>query len=230
MLVLACGLLGVVVGSLLTVVVERVPARQPVAAAARALLRRPGAVVRDRHTPVLQVATAGLFAAAALRFGADWALPAYLVFVAAMVAVAVIDLEHFIVPNRLVAATLALSVPLLALASLLGGEWSSLGTALLGGLAAGTALLLVNLASPQGMGMGDVKLAVVLGLFLGWIDLGHVLLGLFLGFLFGAVGGVVLIVLKQRTRRDHVPFAPYLAGGAVVAVLAGTTILDWYLG
>lgn len=229
MLVLVCGLLGVVVGSLLTVVVERVPARQPVASAARALLRRPGAVTRAGHTPMLQLVTAGLFAAAALRFGADWALPAYLVFLAAMVAVAVIDLEHLIVPNRIVAATLVVSVPLLALAALAEGDWPSFGTALLGALAGGGGLLVVNLVSPQGLGMGDVKLAIVLGLFLGWIDLGHVLLGLFLGFLLGAVGGVVLILAKQRTRRDHVPFAPYLAGGAVLAVLAGRSILAWYL-
>ena len=229
MLPIVCAVLGVVVGSLLTVVVELVPARQPVAAAARRLLRRPGRALRARHTPMLQLVTAGLFAAAAVRFGADWALPAYLVFLAAMVAVAVIDLEHLIVPNRIVGATLAVSVPLLALAALAEGEWSSLGTALVGALAAGGGLLVVNLISPQGLGMGDVKLALVLGLFLGWIDLGHVLLGLFLGFLLGAVGGVVLILVKQRTRRDHVPFAPYLAGGAVVAVLAGRSILDWYL-
>ncbi len=230
MLTLVCALLGVIVGSLLTVVVDRVPSKQPVSSAARALLRRPGTVVGDRHTPMLQVATAGLFAAAALRFGADWALPAYLVFFAAMVAVAVIDLEHFIVPNRVVGATLAVSVPLLALAAVLEPDRSSLVSALVGAVVAGGGLLVVNLVSPQGLGMGDVKLALVLGLFLGWIDLGHVLLGLFLGFLLGALGGVVLIMLKRRTRRDHVPFAPYLATGAVLAVLAGNLMLDWYLG
>ena len=229
MLALACGVLGVVVGSLLTVVVDLVPARRPVAAAVLGLARRPGAVATSRYTPVLQVLTGGLFAATALRVGGDWALPAYLVFAAAMVAVTVIDLEHSIVPNRVVVATLAASVPLLAVAALLDGAWSSFATAVVGALAAGGALLAVNLASPRGMGMGDVKLAVVLGLFLGWIDLGHVLLGMFLGFLLGALGGVVLIALKLRTRRDHVPFAPFLAGGAVVAVLAGEAILEWYL-
>ncbi len=229
MLALVCALVGLVVGSLLTTVVERVPAKRPVAPAARALLRRPGSVLADRHSPMLQVATAGLFAAAALRFGVDWALPAYLVFFTAMVAVAVIDLEHYIVPNRIVAATLAASVPLLAVAALVDGEWGSFGFALLGALAAGAGLLVVNLASPRGMGMGDVKLALVLGLFLGWIDLGHVLLGMFLGFLLAALGGVVLITLKLRTRRDHVPFAPFLAAGAALAVLAGDPILAWYL-
>ena len=229
MLALACAALGVVAGSALTAVVDLVPARRPVAAAVLGLLRRPQAVARSRYSPVLQVLTAALFAASALRFGTDWALPAYLVFAAAMVAVTVIDLEHSIVPNRVVASTLAASVPLLALAALLDGAWSSFATAVAGALAAGGALLAVNLASPRGMGMGDVKLALVLGLFLGWIDLAHVLLGMFLGFVLGAVGGVVLIAMKRRTRRDHVPFAPFLAGGSVIAVLAGNAILAWYL-
>jgi leader peptidase (prepilin peptidase) / N-methyltransferase len=80
------------------------------------------------------------------------------------------------------------------------------------------------------MGMGDVKLALLLGLFLGWIGLGHVGLGMFLGFLLGAVGGVLLIALGVKSRKDHVPFAPFLAGGTAVAILVGQPFLDWYLG
>ncbi len=228
-LAIACSVIGLVTGRLLTVVVERVPARALLGPGCKALLRSPLGVTNKAHTPAIEAATAVLFAAAALRFGADWALPAYLVFFAAMVAVTVIDLEHYIVPNRIVAATLVVSVPLLAVAALIGGEWSSLGSALLGALAAGGGLLVVNLISPRGMGMGDVKLAVVLGLFLGWISLAHVLLGLFLGFLLGGVGGVVLIALKLRSRSDHVPFAPFLAGGAAVAILVGEPLLAWYL-
>jgi leader peptidase (prepilin peptidase)/N-methyltransferase len=228
-LAVICALAGLVTGSLLTVVVEQVPTRQALGPPLQALLRHPRGLVQARLAPVLATATAGLFALAALRFGAQAVLPAYLVFMATMVAVAVIDLEHYIVPNRIVIATLVASVPLLALAAVWEGTWSSFGTAVVGALAAGGALLVVNLVAPRGMGMGDVKLAVVLGLFLGWIDLGHVVLGLFLGFLLGGVGGVVLIAVGLRTRRDHVPFAPFLAGGAVVAVLAGEAILDWYL-
>ncbi len=229
MLAVLCALAGLVAGSLLTVVVEQVPARQALGPPLQALMRRPRAIARAPHAPVLAITTAGLFALAALRFGAHGALPAYLVFMAAMVAVAAIDLEHYIVPNRIVIATLVVCVPLLALAAVFEGAWSSFATAVVGAVAAGGALLVVNLLAPRGMGMGDVKLAVVLGLLLGWIDLGHVLLGLFLGFLLGGVGGVVLITLGLRTRRDHVPFAPFLAGGAVLAVLAGEAILDWYL-
>lgn len=230
LLVLLCAGAGLVIGSLLTVVVDRVPARAPLAPAVSGLLAQPIRYRGKRHTPLLEVATAVLFAAAAVRLGADWALPAFLVFFAALLAVTVIDLEHYIVPNRIVAATLVVSVPLLAGAALIGGDWAPLRSALLGALLAGAGLLVINLISPRGMGMGDVKLAVVLGLFLGWLDLAHVLLGLFLGFLLGAVGGVALIALGLRSRADHVPFAPFLAGGAVVAVLVGNAILDWYAG
>lgn len=229
LLAVACAVVGLVVGRVLTVVHQQAPAKAPLGPALSRLARDPLGRTPGDHTPVVEIATAALFAAAALRFGSDCALPAYLVFFAVLVAVTVIDLEHYIVPNRIVGATLAVSVPLLVLAALIGGDWSSLRTAVLGSLAAGAALLVINLISPKGMGMGDVKLALVLGLFLGWINLGHVVLGVFLGFLFGALGGVVLIALKVRKRSDHVPFAPFLAGGAALAVLVGEPILAWYL-
>lgn len=180
--------------------------------------------------PLVELATAVLFAVGALALGDSWALPAFLLFFAALLAVSFIDLEHFIVPNRIVFPTLAISVPLLAAAALAEGAWRPLGTALLGAVAASAGLLVIHLISPRGMGMGDVKLALLLGLFLGWLDLAHVALGLFLGFLLGAVGGVLLIALRLRSRKDHVPFAPYLAAGAVLAVVAGEPMLDWYLG
>ncbi len=229
-LAIVCAVLGLVTGRVLTVVVERVPARTPLGPGFAALLRSPLATTDRSHTPALELATAVLFAAAALRLGYDWALPGFLVFFASLLAVTVIDLEHYIVPNRIVLATLVVSVPLLALAALLESDWSSWRSALLGSIAAGAGLLVINLISPRGMGMGDVKLALVLGLFLGWFDLGHVLLGLFLGFLLGAVGGLLLIAMKLRSRSDHVPFAPFLAGGAVLAVLFGDSLLGWYLG
>lgn len=179
--------------------------------------------------PMVELATGALFVTAALRFGADWVLPAYLLFFAALLAVSLIDLELHIVPNRIVYPTLFGAVPLLGIAALIDGDWRSLGTALLGAVVAGAGLLVIHLVSPRGMGFGDVRLAVLLGLFLGWINVAHVALGLFLGFFVGAVGGVVLIALRMKKRRDHVPFAPFLSLGALIAVLAGNPILDWYI-
>jgi leader peptidase (prepilin peptidase) / N-methyltransferase len=252
LLVAGCALLGLLVGSFLNVVVHRVPRRESVISP-RSRCPRCQTALADRDNvpivswlllrgrcracqapispryPAVEGVTAVLFALVALRIGPDWVLPGYLLFFAVLLAVALIDLEHYLVPNRIVFPTLAASVPLLALVALVQGEWGRLGSALVGALAASAALLVINLVHPRGMGMGDVKLALILGLFLGWIDLAHVALGMFLGFLLGAIGGVLLIALRVKGRRDHVPFAPFLAGGALLAVLMGDAFLGWYL-
>ena len=253
LLVLGCALLGLLVGSFLNVVIVRVPERQSVV---RPRSRCPGCgtqlaerdnvpvvswlVLRGRcrtcsmpisaRYPLVELATAGLFAAAAIRFGFDWALPGYLWFFAALLAVSVIDLETFLVPNRIVYPSLVASLLLLGGAAVLEHDPGSFGRALLGAVLASGALLALALLYPRGMGMGDVKLALLLGLYLGWLSLGHVALGLFLGFLLGSVVGIGLIATGVRGRKDQLPFAPFLAAGAVLAVLVGAPILDWYRG
>jgi leader peptidase (prepilin peptidase)/N-methyltransferase len=177
---------------------------------------------------LVELLTAALFVAAALRFGLDWALPAYLAFFAALVAITFIDLEHYIIPNRIVYPTVFVSIPLLVLAAAAQDEWGHLGTAVVGAALAWFSMLVLHLISPRGMGFGDVRLAFVLGLFLGWLDLRHVFLGIFFGFLYGSVVGLALMVLRRRGRKDHIPFGPFLAAGAVTAVLAGSPILGWY--
>src|SRR5205807_6234432 len=135
-----------------------------------------------------------------------------------------------IIPNRIVYPTLAIALPLLAAAAAIDGRWRPLEHAAIGALVAWGLLLVIHVVSPRGMGFGDVRLAFVLGLFLGWLGLSHVFLGLFLGFLFGAAVGLALIVARRKGRREHIPFGPFLAAGAVVAVVAGSPILTWYRG
>ena len=217
------GMLGLAAGSVVNVLVERVPDKQP-------LLPLRLSWPTTRRALVVHLLTAALFAAAAARFGASWVLPAYLFFFASLVAVSAIDLEHHIIPNRIVYPTIFVSVPLLAAAGALSGDWHRFGQALLGATLAWLALFAIHLVSPGGMGFGDVRLAFVLGLFLGWLGLSKVLTGLFLGFFLGAVIGVVLIAFRIRTRKDHIPFGPFLAAGAVVAVLSGTALTGWLVG
>ena len=180
--------------------------------------------------PLVELACALLFGGAALRFGADWVLPAYLVFFASLLAISVIDLEHHIIPNRIVYPTIFIAVPLLALAAAVQGEGDRLGDALLGGAVAWTALLFIHLVSPGGMGFGDVRLSFVLGLFLGWLSLRHALTGIFMGFLLGSVVGLTLVAVRLRTRKDHIPFGPFLAAGAVITVFGGSAVNRWWLG
>ncbi len=218
------GLVGLAVGALVNVLVERIPDKLPLWPLGLRL--RPG----SRRALVVQVACGLLWAAATLRFGADWALPAYLVFFTSLLAISVIDFDLHIIPNRLVYPTIFLSVPLLALAAGAEGDWGRLRQALIGAALAWLGLLIVHLISPAGMGFGDVRLAFVLGLFLGWLSLRHVLTGVFLGFLLGAVIGVGLVVSRIRSRKDAVPFGPFLAGGSVLAVLFGDQIIRMWFG
>jgi leader peptidase (prepilin peptidase)/N-methyltransferase len=222
--VVGSALLGVPAGVAIDVVVTRVPQRLPVFGGdPRAAIRRPRA-------GFLAVTCAALFAGMAARLGDSWALPAYLVLTAGLVALALIDLEHYLLPNRIVYPLTVAVLALLTLGSVGDGDGNALVRALLGGTAAFAALGVLHVASPRSMGFGDVKLAFVLGLALGWLGWGELLLGLFLGFLYGAVVGVTLMALRLRGRKDHVPFGPFLAAGTLTAVLWGDAILRWYDG
>ncbi len=180
--------------------------------------------------PLVEAGCGVLFLAVAARFGASWELPAYLVLTAALLAISIIDLEHFIVPDRITAPLTVSALALLGVAAVAEGNGWRFGRTLLGGVAYFAFLLLLNILYPKGMGMGDVKLAFSLGLYLGWLGWGQVFLGGFLAFLLGAVVGVTLIATKIKSRKDVVPFGPFLALGAMLTILWGDPILRWYTG
>jgi leader peptidase (prepilin peptidase)/N-methyltransferase len=227
LLVVGCGVLGLVVGALLPVLIDRVPEKVPVLAGP---FPEPARSLRTPTGWIVTLLTAGLFAGTAAQFGANWVLPSYLVLAAALVALSVIDLRLFLLPNRIVFPLAGSSLVLLGLGALAEDERGAYGPGVLAGAIAFVAFALLHIVSPRSMGFGDVKLAFVLGLFLGYLGWGELVLGLFLGFLYGAVIGIGLIVTKLRTRRDHVPFGPFLAAGTMTAVLVGGAILDWYSG
>lgn len=166
--------------------------------------------------------TALLFAAVVAVNGVSPALLLELPFVAMLMAVAAIDLEHRIVPNRVV-------VPAALWAVAAGGLVNS--DALVGQVAAGAAafgaLLLLALAYPGGMGMGDVKLVGTMGLYLG----AAVAPALFAAFLTGSIVGVATMVREgTAARKRALPFAPFLALGGLVGLLVGPELLALYLG
>jgi leader peptidase (prepilin peptidase)/N-methyltransferase len=253
LLVAVCGLAGLLVGSFLNVVIWRVPRKQSVVRprshcpSCDTELSPPDLVpvvswlrLRGRcrachesipvRYPLVEVGSGILFAAVAARFGAEWYLPVYLLMAAALLAISVIDLEHYIVPNRIVYPVGFVTIPLFAAAALIGGSWEPLTRALLGGVVAFAFLFVLHFIQPRGMGFGDVRLSFLLGMYLGWLGWWEVVLGLFLGFLFGAVLGVVLMAARNRSRKQHIPFAPFLAAGTLVTVLWGTHLITWYQG
>ncbi|SFK79837.1 prepilin peptidase [Geodermatophilus ruber] len=168
--------------------------------------------------PVLEVGTAVLFAAGTVRFGLSWELPAFLVLAAAGVLLAVIDLRHHLLPNRVVGPALGLGVLLLTLAATGSGEWDALLRAGLGSVALFAVFLVLALISPSGMGMGDVKLAALLGLYLGWLGWGAVLVGAFAGFVVQAFLALALLAVRRIGLREHLPFGPAMLLGAALAI------------
>jgi len=186
--------------------------------------------VNARRRGLPAVITALLWAGLVAAYHDSWVLPAYLVLTAALVALSVIDFRLFLLPNRIVYPLAATSLVLLGFGALAEDELGAYGRGVLAGVLAFVAFALLHIISPRSMGFGDVKLSFVLGLFLGYLGWGELVLGLFLGFLYGAVIGVFLIVTKLRTRKDHVPFGPFLAAGTMTAILIGTAIIDWYQG
>jgi leader peptidase (prepilin peptidase)/N-methyltransferase len=220
-----CGVVGIGLGLFLWVVVERLPAHRP-------LLTRPFPELRGAlHQPLgiaVVLGTGALFAGVAARLGDVWELPAFLVLAGALVALSAIDLRHFILPNRIVFPLAVATLALLAAAAVANDDVDSFLRALGCGAGALMAFSVLHVISPRSMGFGDVKLSFVLGLCLGWLGIGETVVGLFLGFLYGAVIGVLLIATHLRTSKDHVPFGPFLAAGAMTAVLIGDVIVDWY--
>lgn len=253
-LVVVCGVLGLLVGSFLNVVIWRVPRDESIVTprshcpqcdnelrnvdnipVVSWLFLRGKCHFCDNpisaRYPLVELLTGLLFAAMALRFDEGdelWALPAYLVLSASLVAISGIDIDHHRIPNKIVYPTLFAVAPLLAVAAAGTGEWDSLVRAAAGGAIGFGILFLIHVAAPRGMGFGDVRLAGLLGVALGWLGLGHVFVGLFLGFLTSSVISLLLIGLRIRSRKDRIPFGPFLALGAVLAVFVGRPLLEWY--
>jgi leader peptidase (prepilin peptidase)/N-methyltransferase len=213
-----CVVVGVAAGPALAFLADRVPERKP--------LRGDG--FRSPDMVPITAISAVVFGAIGARFGADWAVPAYLTFAACLIVVTVTDLRLFLIPNRIIYPTLLASVVLLSAAAAIGHDADAWKRAAFGGIGAWIALLVIHLINPRGMAFGDVRLAAVIGIYTGWIAYDHVFLGLFAGFVAAAVVGLALIVTRRRTAKDPVPFGPFLALGAMTAVLFGHTLLRWY--
>ena len=173
--------------------------------------------------PVVELATASLFAAAALGVGPAWELPAFLLLVAVGVLLALVDLRHRLLPNRVLLPATAGAALLLTVAAALAGEWPRLLRAGAAALALFAVFLVLALLAPRGMGMGDVKLAGFLGLYLGWMGWGAVVLGAAAGFAVQAVLALLLIGARRIGLRDELPFGPAMIIGALLAVVWSLT-------
>ena len=208
MIPLVAGALGLVVGHLINRAAGRFP-WTPEGPHGGALALRP---------PLVEGATAVLFALAVLRFGLSWALPAFLFLAAAGVLLAVIDLQHHLLPNRVVGPSVGIGAALLLVAALPDGNWDALLRAGLGAVALFAGYLALALISPRGLGLGDVKLAGLLGLYLGWIGWSAVFGGAIAGFVIQALLALALLAGRRIGLRGELPFGPAMLLGAAVAI------------
>lgn len=252
-------LVGLAVGSFLNVVVWRVPRGESVAHPPSACPRCGHAIRARDNVPVLswlllrgrcrdcgepisgryplvEAATGAAFALVAwLCWAQDvpWLLPALAYLAAVSIALALIDLDVHRLPDAIVLPSYPVALALLALASWNPGgeaEWGPLLRALIAGAALFGFYLLALVVYPPGMGLGDVKLAGVLGLYLGWIGWGAVLIGWFATFLLAGLFAIGLVLAGRARRGSGIPLGPWMLLGAWVGVAAGEPLWDAYLG
>ncbi len=243
---------GLLIGSFLTVVVDRVPRGASIVSPGSACgncglrlgfrdlvpvfswLALRGRCRRCRtnigtEPLVLELLTCVLFASFAWKFGLDWALPAFCVLGAGLIALSWIDLRTKRLPREIIYVTAAIGIPLLCLASLVRHEPRRMWMMLLGAAIALGFMALVYVASRGGMGDGDVRLSPLLGAYLGWLNPGLVAVGLFFGFFSGAVVGVAMMATGRAGRKTAVPFGPFLAFGTIIAVFVGQRFIDIFM-
>jgi leader peptidase (prepilin peptidase) / N-methyltransferase len=213
-LAVGAGLLGLLVGHLVNRAAGRFPWEQAVPG-------RAGAV----RPPVVELGTALLFALAALRSELSWELPAFLFLAAAGVLLGVIDLQHRLLPNCVVVPALGIAVGLLLLAAAAEQDWAALLRAGLGAVVLFAVFLVLALIAPSGLGMGDVKLAALLGLYLGWVGWHAVVIGAAGGFVVQAVVALSLLATRRIGLRGELPFGPAMLLGAAVAIGWSGTLL-----
>ena len=245
-------LYGLLIGSFLTVVVDRVPRGvsivQPGSACGNCGLRLgPRDLVpvfswiflrgrcRKCHTSigieplVLELSTSFLFGLTAWHFGLSWRSPAYCVLMAGLVALSWIDLKTRRLPREIIYWTAGLGLPLLCVAALVEHEPQRIWMMLLGAGISLAIMALIYLLSRGGMGDGDVRLSPLLGAYLGFLNPGLAPVGLFFGFLIGAFVGVAILVSTHGDRKTAIPFGPFLALGTVLAIFIGQHYIDLIL-
>ncbi len=168
--------------------------------------------------------TGVLFGGAAHRFGSHLILAPTCVFFAMLVAVSVTDLSHRLVPRRLLYAGVTLIVPLLVVTSAVDHRWHSLVGSVVAGAVAFGLFFAIWWFVPRGMGFGDVRLAGVIGVTVGYLSLLHAYVAFLAGFVIGMVFGLTVMVGSPAGRKTRIPFAPSLAAGAVFAVFWGGAV------
>ncbi len=154
-----------------------------------------------------------------------WAAPGLVVLIVALAVLSVIDVRTHRLPRRIIYTAAAVGVPWLVVHAWRADEPERLVSMVAGAVGALAAFWLIYVAARGGFGDGDVRLASLLGAYLGFVDLGHVVVGLFLGFALAAVTGLVLMAAGRAGRRTPLPFGPFMAVGALLTLAVGQVFI-----
>lgn len=250
---LLAGVVGTIVGSFLNVVIVRLPEREsivwpgsrcnecgapirwydnlPVISwfVLRGRCRSCKAPFSFRYVAV-EALTGGLAAGLVLYFGPGWLALAYFVFIAALVAVTFIDIDHRIIPNSISLPGIVVGLAVMPLVA--NGDWwpelrsRLIGAAVGGGFLLATALLYELIRKREGMGMGDVKLLAMIG---AWLGLKSIFFVVFVSAVLGSILGIMLMFVRREGTQMSLPFGPYLSVAAVVYVFIGPHIVSIFL-
>jgi leader peptidase (prepilin peptidase)/N-methyltransferase len=243
------GALGLAIGSFLNVVIYRVPrdesivspgshcpkcnapikGRHNVPVLSWLVLRGRCACCRVRISaryPLVEAATGVLFVAVTMRLGLTLQLPAYLYLAAIGVALTMIDFDVRRLPDSIVLPSYVITILLLVPAGAGGSGWWPAGRALIGMTALLAVYFALALAYPHGLGFGDVKLAGLLGLYLGWLSWGAVLIGVFGGFVLAALSGMAVVASRRAPR--VILFGPCLIAAAGLALFVAAPTAGLY--
>lgn len=247
------GFFGCLVGSFLNVVIYRIPLKRSIVSPPSAcagcgtqiksydnipvfswlLLRGKCRTCKSKISmryPIVELSTGIVFGVVAWKFhgSANSLILAFLYLAAVSIALALIDLDTHTLPNRIVIPSYFVGVILLGATTLISGNYSGILRALVGMGLLGLFYFALALIYPGGMGMGDVKFAGVLGLFLGYLGWSVLLVGAFSAFVLGGFFALALIVLRRAKRTSGIPFGPWMLTGAWVGVFFGTSIVQHY--
>jgi len=148
-----------------------------------------------------------------------WALPVYAYFIWLSVVLSVVDFRELRLPNKYVypaygIVTLGLLVP-----AAIGGYWVSMFQAAMCALVGLAIFMIMHVIYPSGMGMGDVKLAGIIGLVAGWVSIATAIVALMFSFFLSAIVSIVLLVSRRATMKTALPFGPFMLGGAILAII-----------
>ena len=176
-------------------------------------------------------AAAGGIVLAVISWGVGWgwSWPAFIYVGAAGTLMLLIDVEHHRLPDKLTLPSYPVVAILLLLPAIANGQWGEYGRAILGCVAMFVFYFLLALIYPAGMGMGDVKLAGVVGLALGFAGWAFVVIGLLAAFFLGAVIGIGLMIGGKAGRKTAVPFGPFMIAGTIVGLVFAQDLVSWYV-